>query len=326
MEAESASSPKRSMPADLLALQADCSNWERWGKTDEVGAPNLITAQHIIRAAAEITTGEVVSLCLPLDDTGPQTGGRRFNPRLQMIATGTDHLHGSQRSSTGAELTGGFGVGDDVIEMPNQAGTHVDALSHVFHAGKMYNGFSAGDVTAAGAAHCGIQHLSARLVARGVLLDVARYLETDVLEPGTAIDAGLLDATAQAQGSSVGPGDAVLVRTGFLGARRSAWRDYCGGDAPGLGLDSARWLHSNEVAFVGSDTWGVEVRPNEVDVFQPLHLISLVHGGIPFGENFVLDELSERCRSRNQWSFLLAVAPLPITGACGSPVNPLAIL
>lgn len=309
----------------LTSLITACTNWGRWGPDDEAGAVNLITADAVLRAAAEVRSGRIVSLALPLDATGPQSGGRRYNPRLTMTATGTDHLAQVQRTGRGEPLTS-FGYGDDNLDMPTQAGTHIDALSHVFFDGRMYNGYSAQEVTASGAARNGITSIASRLVTRGILLDVARHLGVAALEPGFEITTALLAEVGEAQQSPIAPGDALLVHTGFLAQRRANWGDYAGGDAPGLGLDAARFLRAQEVSLVASDTWGLEVRPNRADAYQPLHLVSLVHSGIPFGENFVLDELATVCAQESRWSFLLVAACLPITGASGSPVNPLAIL
>ena len=38
-----------------------------------------------------------------------------------------------------------------------------------------------------------------------------------------------------------------------------------------------------------------------------------------------LDELALACLERGRYDFLLSAAPLPITGAVGSPINPVAI-
>jgi hypothetical protein len=77
---------------------------------------------------------------------------------------------------------------------------------------------------------------------------------------------------------------------------------------------------------VAADTWGVEVRPNEIDMYQPLHIVSLVYGGIHLAELFDLDSLALACSVLGRWEFLFVAAPLPLTGACGSPLNPLALL
>jgi kynurenine formamidase len=312
--------------ARLEELIERCSNWGRWGAADRLGALNMVGPSQVLAATRSVELGAVHPLGLPLDDGGPQVRGRRGNPQLHMIATGTDHLAGIQRSSTGAPLPAEFGVGDDVMVAANQAGTHVDALSHIFWRGRMYNGFSAAEVAADGAHICDVATLQGRTVMRGVLVDVARFLGADHLPPGFVITPQHLDDVLAAQGATVRPGDALLVRTGHLGARRGDWQDYCGGPAPGLGLDTADWLHARDVALVAADTWGVEVRPNEIDMFQPLHVVSLVHGGIVFGENFVLDGLGQVCAAESRYEFMLNMAPLPITGACGSPVDPLVIL
>ena len=66
--------------------------------------------------------------------------------------------------------------------------------------------------------------------------------------------------------------------------------------------------------------------PNETeDCFQPLHMISLRNTGVLFGEIFHMDALAEACAEDLRYAFLFTAPPLPITGAVGSPINPLAI-
>jgi len=105
-----------------------------------------------------------------------------------------------------------------------------------------------------------------------------------------------------------------------------AWGSYAGGPAPGLGLDAAPWIFDHELAAVAGDTWGLEVLPNETpDVFQPMHIILIVHMGLLMGEIFDLEALAEDCASDGRYEFLLSAVPLRVTGGVGSPVNPLAI-
>ena len=66
--------------------------------------------------------------------------------------------------------------------------------------------------------------------------------------------------------------------------------------------------------------------PTEVaDCMMPLHMICLRDMGLTFGEIFDLEELARICAAKNRFDFLFVAAPLPITGAVGSPINPLAI-
>lgn len=300
------------------------SNWGRWGTDDQLGTLNFIDADKRVEAAGLVRKGNVISLTLPYDQAGPQSGSGRSNPRNLFAATGADHLAGAQDMIRG-QPTHGFGYADDVLTMPNQAGTQWDALSHIFFEGKMYNDRSAALVTSNGAASNGIEHFTRSLVTRGVLLDVAATKGVEALEPGYAITPRDLDDALDAHEVAIGRGDALLVNTGFLAARRGNWGDYAGGPAPGLSLHTAPWLHEREIAAVVTDTWGIEVRPNEIGIFQPLHIVALVHMGMAFGEIFDLEALASDCRADGVYEFLFVAPPLPITGAVGSPVSALAL-
>jgi hypothetical protein len=47
--------------------------------------------------------------------------------------------------------------------------------------------------------------------------------------------------------------------------------------------------------------------------------------GLLVGEMWDLDALAEDCAADGVYEFFLVAQPLPITGAVGSPINPLAI-
>ncbi len=300
------------------------SNWGRWGPDDERGTLNFITPERLLAACALPRRGRVVSCALPFDSRGPQTGfAGRHNPVHTMLATGADALAGAQDF-----LPGGFNYADDAVSMPLQCGTQWDALAYVFYDGRMYNGRDVRLVTSNGAKANSIDRIRDGVIGRGVLLDVARAQRREWLDDGTAILPEHLDACAESQGVAVEAGDVVLVRTGMMTRclRQKSWEGYCGGPAPGLSVHCARWIYEREIAAVATDTWGVEVIPNETpDCFQPLHMISLRNTGLLLGEIFALDELAGACAEDGDYAFLFVAPPLPITGAVGSPINPLAI-
>ncbi len=315
--------------AEIAARAEAFRNWGRWGEADALGTLNLIDDAKRVAAARLVSEGRVVSLAQSFDTDGPQKGWRRrINPVHTMTDTGTDAERGSQG------FPHGIGGADDYITMPLQCSTQWDGLGHIFDHGNAWNGRRAGDVvTSDGDQVTGIEHAQDRIVSRGVLLDVARHLrpETGELEDGYAITVADLEATIAAQGESarVERGDIVLVRTGRLTrARREGWNDYAGGAAPGLSITTAGWLHRSEIAAIATDTWGFEVRPNEFDVpsFQPLHQIVIPNMGLTIGEMWDLDELGAACADLGRYDFLLSAPPLPITGAVGSPINPVALL
>jgi kynurenine formamidase len=300
------------------------SNWGRWGEGDERGTLNFITPERVLSALSLPRRGLVVSCALPFDDRGPQSGfAGRHNPIHVMLATGADAAAGAQDW-----IPGGFRYADDAVTMPLQCGTQWDALSHVFYDGRMWNGRDSALVTSRGARVNGIEKIASGVVGRGVLLDLPRLRGVPWLENGTPIYPEELDACAEACGVAVESGDVVLVRTGMLTRclAEKSWHGYCGGPAPGLSVHCARWLYEREVAAVATDTWGVEVIPNETpDCFQPLHMISLRNTGLLLGEIFALDTLAAACAEDGRHAFLFVAPPLPITGAVGSPINPLAI-
>jgi kynurenine formamidase len=317
----------RADPEGEIAKRATAyRNWGRWGEDDRLGTLNFIDDQIRVDAAALAITGRLISLSQSFDMAGPQKGWRRrTNPVHTMLDTGTDAERGNQG------FPHGIGGADDVIAMPLQCSTQWDGLGHIFDHGVAWNGRRAGDVvTSDGDLVTGIEHAASVIVSRGVLLDVGRHLspESGQLDDGYAITAADLDACSAAQGSEVRRGDIVLVRTGQLArARRDGWGEYAGGPAPGLSLTTAGWLHRSEIAAIATDTWGFEVRPNEFDVpaFQPLHQVVIPNLGLTIGEMWDLEELGEHCASAGRYEFLLSAPPLPITGAVGSPVNPVAL-
>ena len=80
------------------------------------------------------------------------------------------------------------------------------------------------------------------------------------------------------------------------------------------------------MAAIATDTWGAEVRPNELpDVFQPLHLILIVSMGLLVGEIWDLDPLAADCAEDGQYDFLYVAAPLKVVNGTGAPVNPVVI-
>jgi kynurenine formamidase len=302
------------------------SNWNRWGPDDVHGTVNFVDETARLRAVALVRSGESYSLAQRFGSDGPLSGrGGRINPVHAMTAVETS----ATSTIEGRPLPHGFGYADDMVVMSLQCSTQWDGLGHVFDRGLAWNGRNAAQVvTARGDQLTGIETMAAPLVTRGVLLDVGRTFGRDTeLPDGFAITPEQLDATAAAAGITVGRGDIVLVRTGQLTrARRNGWRGYAGGDAPGLSFTTAGWLHGHEIAAVATDTWGVEVRPNEFDgAFQPLHQVAIPHIGLLLGEMWDLDRLAADCAADGRYEFLLVAGPLPVVGAVGAPVNPIAV-
>ena len=123
---------------------------------------------------------------------------------------------------------------------------------------------------------------------------------------------------------------AFIARSPFLclGTASAAGADVTPrGDAPGFAFETLAWVQRTQLAALASDTWGCEVRPNETEpgINQPWHWITIPIMGMTMGEIFNVKELAEDCAADGVYEYRFVAPALPITGAVGSPVNPLAI-
>lgn len=307
--------------ASVERLALRYRTWDTWD--DDLGAAHHVTPRRIAAAARLIRRGAVFSLALPLDRRGPMRGdGPRVNPQHVMLRTPHDPIPG--REDGGLQR-----AADDAVFLPLQCSTQWDAFCHIFYDGVTYGGAPYESITTLdGAARNSITNLANHALGRGVLLDLARHRGKDALEPGEAIQAEHLAECADNQGIDVGEGDFVLVRTGHLENRRAAgvWGDFAGGPAPGLGVSAAEFLCERGVTAVASDTWGLEVIPFETpDLMSPLHVVLLVNAGIYIGEMWDMEALAMDCATDRVYEFFLVAQPLMVTGATGTPLNPLAI-
>jgi kynurenine formamidase len=324
---------------DFRRVARDVSNWGRWGDDDELGTLNFITADKVAQAAGLVKHGKVFPLGVDFGSAGPQGAFEfRQNPIHVMTVDGGDAStlakYGpgwasnpvAQQLSSYMPSDNPFRFNDDLIIMPLQAASQWDALSHVYYDDHLYNGFSADSVTSLGAYHCGIDKVDVKgITSRGVLLDLVRHRGAEVfLEPGNPISPEELDDVVRAQGVTIGRGDIVLIRTGWW-TRFLMTRNKTEGYS-GLDWRCAQWLHDHEIAAVAADNLLVEDQNFGIDgITFPLHLLCLRDMGMIFGEYWDFAALAEDCAADRVYEFQLVAPPLRVTGAVGSPVNPIAI-
>lgn len=333
----SAERPTYDLPHEIRDAARQVSNWGRWGERDQLGTLNHISPAALAAAARLVQAGKAISMSIPLDSYGPQgANGYRRNPVHLMSLDGGDEDLGPRlgRPAGSTEehlvevLRGPMRFNDDFIMMPLQAATQWDALAHVYYEGQLYNGYPANSVTSFGASEAGIDAVAARgqVIGRGVLLDVARRRGVDQLEPLAVIEPDELEIVAAAQGVTVGQGDIVIVRTGwwqnFVETRDPQW----GANSPGVSWRCAEWLHERQAAAVASDNLAVETNAKEYPgIHLPFHLLAIRDMGMMLGEIWDLEELGRDCHADGVYEFMLTAQPLLITGAVGSPVNPVAL-
>jgi kynurenine formamidase len=311
---------------EVLGYVEQVSNWGRWGPDDQRGTLNLITDEHRVAAARLVTDGRAVSCARVIR-------GRYDDPdrtaQLFWLATGEAACHSHEGLPRSQRVRGDMANAAEYLGMVFHGleTTHVDALSHLFYKGRLYNDRAAFHTNAEfGSTWCPITQLADGVVGRGVLLDVPRAQGLDVLPPGHGVSPDELAAAAAAQGVEVGPGDAVLLRTG-------RWHEHSEVRHLASSTEGARgwhpacipWLHQRDVAMLGCD-WSQESADGWYrELPAPVHVLALVMMGMPLVDNCDLEALAATCADLGRWEFQFVLAPLRVEGGSGSPVNPLAI-
>jgi kynurenine formamidase len=218
----------------------------------------------------------------------------------------------------------GGSAANEIIVTGGHVGTHIDALSHVSQEGRLHGGLDAADAQRGGRfSQLGVETI-APMVCRGWLLDVPAALGLEACAPGYEITPDDLEKAASEGRVDVAPGDVVLVRSGW--AQR--WDDreaYIGVDSgvPGPGERASRWLAALGPRAVGADSIAFEhLAPGAGHALLPAHRVLLVDHGVHIIETLNLEELAHA----RVYEFAFVLAPLPLVGATGSPVRPLAVV
>jgi kynurenine formamidase len=254
----------------------------------------------------------VVDLAHPLSEATP------FSPNSPGYRRSLLRRHGD------VVLESGVSFASDMVATGTHVGTHIDAVSHISCGGRLHGGHDAAQAQLGGGFSVHDIYSFPPIVGRGVLLDVARLLEVDVLPAGYGITAADLDAAARQGQVDVRAGDVVLVRSGWSAhfadpARFVGLRD----GAPGVTESAADWLLEHGVRAAGGETIAFEqIAAGAGHARLPVHKRLLVDGGIPIIEVLDLAELS----SAGAAAFLFVLAPLPLVSATGSPARPIALV
>lgn len=321
--------PKRSQ-LPVVAGTPEGSAWF-WGGSDELGRLNLLTPERIRKATRDsVRTGSVISLNLSLSEPSPPFFGRRpFEHKIKSI---------------------GKGAFDDETTFNTQSSSQWDGFRHFADpkSGCFYNGIVSEEIEGdddsdeAGVERprrLGIDAWARNgIVGRGVLLDVYSWAQKhSPYDPFTnhPITAADLQACAESQGVTFETGDILLIRTGWLERYnsltlhekrdRSTWdlteHQYAGLEAS---EDMKDFLHDSYFAATAADNTSLEAWPPR-NLEGSLHAALLPLWGMPIGELWDLEALSQKCRRESRWTFLMTSSPANVPGGVGSPPNALAL-
>ncbi len=298
--------PPRGIPKNLDEFDAyfkKVSNWGRWGKDDELGTLNLITDAKRKQAASLVKVGTAVGLAhSPITEATP------------------DNLSPFEHT-----MNRGFTTDTYKVSYHGYAHSHMDALCHILYKDQTYNGYARAEVNAEkGCTKLGIQNMRNGYVTRGILMDIPRLKGLPYLEPGTPVFVEDLEAWEKKAGIKVTSGDALFLRTGRWARRAKLGPWAIPVNEAGFHASVGQWLKDRGVALIGSDD-ALDVVPSLVEgMTLPVHTLAITALGLNILDNQDLEALGDLAAKQNRWEFMLTVAPVPVSGGTGFPVNAIA--
>jgi kynurenine formamidase len=211
----------------------------------------------------------------------------------------------------------------DMISLGCHTGTHMDSLAHVSYNGQLFDGTKTSDQGVAdyfgGVVMKNLAENFRPIVARGVLLDFARYLGVERAPQDYVITPPELAACAASQHVTFGRGDVVLFRMGYDTVYRNV-DEFLQMPIPGPDPATARELVRVGIVATGADTMPYEAAPGAEPM--QVHAELIPKAGVFIFEMLDLRELSEL----DATEFLFVALPLRIEGGTGSPINPVALV
>jgi kynurenine formamidase len=298
--------PPRVSKADVDRWMTELSNWGRWGKTDQIGTLNLITAEKRKQALKLARDGVSVSLAHTLEKEQLPDNPRPIGQQMTLD-------------------TGGHAMDLYTIWYHGSTITHIDSLCHYSFDGKIYNGYARSEIAQGpGCPSNGIEHHKNGIMTRGILVDLPRMKNVPYLEPGTAVYPSDLEAWEKYAGIRIGSGDALFLRTGRWAQRVAKGPWNVARDAAGFHASVMPWLKQRDVALLGNDAVN-DVQPSGVaDSPRPIHQLAIVALGLPLVDVMDLEAAAETAARLRRWEFLVTAAAVPVPGGTGFPINPIA--
>lgn len=312
--------------------------WE-WGvpgsHEEALGKLCLLTPEHVAASARnEIRTGERIGL--GWDMTKPEFPAFGRQPFKHTVHKGSIFSF------------------DDIYEFNPQQSSQWDGFRHfsqpksfslktedkdkdMMNDRVFYGGTTGDEILDKSNCRIGIGHWAREgIVGRGILLDFARYAEEKGIKyscfDGTTITYEMLKDVIDHFNVDIHPADMLFVRIGltkeWAQLPEETQKQYCHKNRllfSGLGRsdDIKRFIWDNHFTVVAGDAVAVE----SVNIPEPLNLHETVlcGYGVPFGELFNLEGLSELCKKHNRFSFFVSSMPFNAPQGVSSTPNVLAI-
>jgi kynurenine formamidase len=297
-----------------------------FGPTDQTGATNRVTPAVTKAAAAEVQEGKVIPMSYILKDGVPLFGTRFSKTVLTSHSLAPGAAFGENQVT----------YMEDTWLSQSHVGTHLDGMGHIGIKDCYYNQTQMGKyINQNNITKLGLENLKS-FATRGVLVDAVRYFQSQnklksnpactkpCLDKATVITAADIQGALKMTNTTLREGDIVIIHTGWgnLFEQFPKQNAVFSSGEPGPGIDAAKWLADQKIVAVGSDTWGVEVLPNEDPKLAfPVHPLLLTNNGIHIIENVRTDLMADEVARTGRATFFFYMSVPRAYGLTGNFVG-----
>jgi kynurenine formamidase len=275
-----------------------------WADGPPLGTIERIDKAARVRAVGSVSQFEAFTLGRPLRGDSINTGDWNLEKSRLQVGHYTSAYDHFEIDCHGVDIT------------------HVDALNHFGIDGNWYRGLasepdegvSLGDLA------------STPIVTRGIFLDIAEVRDVPWVDVGNPVNESDLDAALELAGTTIEPGDALLLYMGREkfeagGQRLKPIADSPEG-RPGVGEAGSRWIASTRASVLAWDLLDAHCGSE-----LPLSVHMLSWGvGLLLVDNCDFQGLRNSIRKKEERTGMFTICPLKVEGATGCAVNPVVML
>jgi kynurenine formamidase len=331
---------------DVAAVEAGAWADTRYGRGDQKGTFNEVTAAKTAAALALLDAGKPVhtynlgELLFNGFPAFPSDPPRVHDQVAGVLAAGDyvvppDYGGFILPEIPGANLLTGH---EERIDFGTyQIATQLDGLNHIGVGAMFYGGYLGPEILERHGTTALANETMGPIVTRGVVLDIvglkraqgerndlstAPNGETILNDTYRITIRDIQNALRRERVGDITPGDVVLFRTGWTHLVRDDPQRYLASE-PGIWLAEARYLARRRPAIIGSDTWGLETINADVIGDNPFaaHQLLITGNGIRIGEGMVTEDLV----NDGIFEFVYIVTPQHVEGATAGNTPPIGL-
>ena len=284
------------------------------GRYNEIGKIKDVNKNAIKKATELIKNGKIFDLGMEINENISVEKEDSFHFKMLFESTPEDIKKSLRKIENNSRIS----ASNEVVMGSIHSSTHIDALCHMHLDDKVIEKFNINDSrTSKGWEKCGSETIPP-IIGRGILLDIAKYLNKEKLEDNYIISLDEVKSYLKDKNISIRFGDIVCVRTGKI---KDFYKKDYRKSGPGIGPEASEWLCSQGMCVLCLDYFNVDGNPLR-DYNNCTHIQMLYRNKVYLIEDIYLEELSKE----SVLDFFIICSSIKFTGTSGSWVRPIAII